>query len=66
MTSQELKTIRNNLGLTQRGLGFWINPDAQDLGRLIRRWESGERSIPGYIDTILKMFDDGAKPVHVK
>ena len=66
MTSQELKTIRKKLGLTQRGLAFWINPAAKHMDREIRRWESGENTIPGYIETILKMFDDGAKPVHIK
>ena len=66
MTRQELKTIRNKLGLTQQGLGFWVNPHVKHAGREVRRWESGEYTIPGYIETIMKMFDAGAVPVHIK
>jgi len=66
MTSQELKTIRKKLGLTQREIAFWMNPRAKHMGREVRRWESGENTIPGYIETILRMFDDGARPVHIK
>lgn len=66
MTPQELKTIRKKLTLTQRELGFWLNPDAINGGQIVRRWESGKRTIPGIAETALLMFDKGKKPVHIK
>ncbi len=65
MTSQKLKRIRQKLGLSQRGLAFWLNPRAKNMDREVRRWESGSKTIPGYIETIVLMFDDGAVPRHM-
>ena len=66
MTPQELKAIRLRLQLTQIDLAHWINPGAKNKGRDVRRWEQMERTIPGYIETLMLIFDTGVKPIHVR
>lgn len=65
MTPEKFKSIRSSLALTQRQLAHWITPQAKNNDRLIRAWESGERTVPHYIDTMMKMFEDGCVPRHI-
>lgn len=53
MTPTELKTIRNQLGLTQAGLAALLQVGS---GRTVRRWEAGERAIPGPAAVALKIL----------
>ena len=50
LTPAEFKSIRNALGLSAqamaRGLGV-------SDGRTVRRWEAGDRDIPGTLDALL-------------
>lgn len=46
MTSNQVKTSRLKLGLTQRELEKYLGLKPNN-GRTIRRWESGEVSITG-------------------
>jgi DNA-binding transcriptional regulator YiaG len=45
MTGPDLKAARETLGLTQDQFGALLR--VPDKGRTVRRWENGERSIPG-------------------
>jgi len=52
MTPAELKTIRQNLGLSQRKLGEALGYS----GRSIRHWESGQREIPKTVEMAIKAY----------
>jgi len=57
MTPVELKTIRQNLGLSQRKLGEALGYS----GRSIRHWESGQREIPLVVERAIKAYAYGGK-----
>jgi len=70
MTQHEFLKIRTDLCLSRRELGRWINPNAKNMYREISRWEKGpdnrgDNSIPGYIDVMMCMFENGDIPVHI-
>lgn len=44
MTPAELKSARHALGLSAEGFAAWVQVQS---GRTVRRWEAGERDIPG-------------------
>jgi DNA-binding transcriptional regulator YiaG len=44
MTPTELKSARHALGLSAEGFARAVGVES---GRTVRRWESGERDIPG-------------------
>lgn len=44
MTPDQLKAIRKSLGLSAEGFARLVQVES---GRTVRRWESGERDIPG-------------------
>ena len=50
MTPSELKTARNALGLSAEGLARLVKVES---GRTVRRWEAGERDIPGPVIVIV-------------
>lgn len=52
MQPSDLTAIRRRMGLTQDGLAKLMNVDV----RTIRRWESGERSIPGPAVALLELL----------
>ena len=49
MIPAELKRCRKALGLSQNGLGQVLKVH----GRTIRRWECGEREIPGPVEVLM-------------
>lgn len=51
MTPEELKTARHALGLSAEGFAKWVN--VAD-GRAVRRWEAGDRDIPGPVKVLVK------------
>ena len=53
MTPAELRTIRAQLGLSQAGLAALLKVGS---GRTVRRWEAGERDIPGPAAVALKLL----------
>jgi DNA-binding transcriptional regulator YiaG len=61
MRPDELKSIREGLGLSQQALAILLDLDGAELkaqgGRTVRRWESGESRIPGsvakFLDTLI-------------
>jgi DNA-binding transcriptional regulator YiaG len=58
VTDVELKAARTRLGLTQAGLAALLRVD----GRTIRKWEAGDRDIPGSVEVALEALTDGWRP----
>jgi hypothetical protein len=54
MTPAELKAARHSLGLSADGFARLVRVES---GRTVRRWESGERDIPGPVIVLLDMLD---------
>ncbi len=52
LTPQELKSARHSLGLSAEGFARMVRVES---GRTVRRWEAGERDIPGYVPLILDL-----------
>ena len=50
MLPEELKTARNALGLSAEGFAKLVQVES---GRTVRRWEAGERDIPGPVVVIV-------------
>lgn len=50
MTRAELRDLRLRLGLTADGLAELVGVSG---GRTVRRWEAGQRSIPGPVAVLL-------------
>lgn len=53
MTPAELKSIRHQLGLTQRQLGEALGYNERDAST-VRRWEYGHRTIPPVVALLLR------------
>ncbi|TPG45983.1 helix-turn-helix domain-containing protein [Roseomonas nepalensis] len=51
MTPQELKAARNAVGLSAEGFARLVRVES---GRTVRRWESGEREIPGPVVVLVE------------
>lgn len=62
MTPSEFKSIREALGLTQSALASLFAMGG-DGARTVRRWETGERSIPGPVAVLMRLFS--ARPALV-
>lgn len=58
MTPDALKSARARLGLTQAGLGELLRCD----GRTVRRWEAGDREIPGPVAVLVEALLSGWRP----
>ena len=50
MTPTELRTIRATLGLSAEAMASLLQVQS---GRTVRRWEAGEREVPGPVAVIL-------------
>jgi|HigsolmetaAR203D_1030402.scaffolds.fasta_scaffold15358_3 Predicted transcriptional regulator len=51
MTPAELKAARHALGLSAEGFARWVNVQS---GRTVRRWEAGDRDIPGPVAVLVR------------
>jgi DNA-binding transcriptional regulator YiaG len=51
MTPEELKSARHALGLSAEGFARWVNVAS---GRTVRKWEAGDRDIPGPVSVLVK------------
>lgn len=49
MTPADLKSARHTLGLSAEGFAKLVRVES---GRTVRRWEAGERDIPGPVQVI--------------
>jgi DNA-binding transcriptional regulator YiaG len=50
MTPETLKSARHALGLSAEGMARLVGVES---GRTVRRWEAGERDIPGPVTIIV-------------
>jgi DNA-binding transcriptional regulator YiaG len=55
MTPAELKSARKALGLTAEGFARLVHVES---GRTVRRWEAGDRDIPGPVIVLTKAILD--------
>ena len=51
MTPEELKSARHTLGLSAEGFASWVNVQS---GRTVRKWEAGDRDIPGPVAVLVR------------
>ena len=63
MTPAELKAARQALGLSAEGFAQAVRVES---GRTVRRWESGERDIPGPVLALLDIWLDPRCPARLK
>jgi DNA-binding transcriptional regulator YiaG len=57
MTPAELKSIRRSLGLSAEAFARLVRIAS---GRAVRRWEAGDRDIPGPVTVIAEGLRDSA------
>ncbi len=63
MTRQEFRRIRVQvLGLSTRQVGLLLGLAPKEPGRTVRRWEAGDRDIPGPAKVLMRWLDTGKKP----
>ncbi len=55
MTPSELKSIRLALGLSAEGFAHLVRVQG---GRTVRRWEAGERDIPGPVIVLAQLLQN--------
>jgi DNA-binding transcriptional regulator YiaG len=56
MTPEQFRAIRQRAGLSQARLAELLRLSD---GRTVRRYEAGERSIPGPVSLLMEMIEDG-------
>lgn len=62
MTPQELKAARQLLGLSAEGFARLVGVES---GRTVRRWEAGDRDIPGPVQVLTRaLIESGAVRRH--
>lgn len=54
MTPNELKSKRHGLGLSAEAFARLVRVES---GRTVRRWEAGDRGIPGPVEVILDVLE---------
>ena len=57
MTPAEFRHIRNALGLSQKALAHLLQVQSD---RTVRRWEAGDRDIPGPVRVLMILLKNGA------
>lgn len=57
MTPAELKSIRHSLGLSAEAFAKLVRVES---GRTVRRWEAGDRDIPGPVIVIAEAARDSS------
>ena len=59
MTPAEFKSARHQLGLSANGLAKLFRVSD---GRTVRRWEAGDRDIPGPAVVLMRWLITGTRP----
>ena len=54
MTRHEFKTIRHGLGLSAQAVARLLRVSD---GRTVRRWEAGDRDIPGPAQVVMRLLE---------
>ena len=57
MTPADLKSARHALGLSAEGMAKLVQVES---GRTVRRWEAGERDIPGPVQVLIRAIMESA------
>lgn len=57
MTPSELRALREALGITADALATVLGVSG---GRTVRRWEAGDRAIPGPVAVLLRAIGENA------
>ena len=63
MTPADLKSLRKQLGLSQAELAEALQVQSD---RTVRKWEAGERDIPGPAQVLLRLWTDNRCPKWAK
>lgn len=59
MTGKQLKSIRNKLGLSARGLAIQVGLNERWGDRTVRRWEQGRHPVPDHVAVkVTEMLDE--------
>lgn len=56
MTIRKLKALRAASGLSAREFALLLRMEGEHAGRTVRRWESGETEIPGYVSLLCELL----------
>jgi DNA-binding transcriptional regulator YiaG len=56
MTPIQFKQARLRLGLSQSEMAEALGVEGAHGGRTVRRWESGERTVPGSVAKLLALL----------
>ena len=56
MTPARFRRIRHSLGYSAQGLARVLGVKS---GRTVRKWEAGDRSIPGPIQALMRLLAEG-------
>lgn len=59
MTPADLRDARRSLGLSAEGFARAVGAQS---GRTVRRWESGDRDIPGSVEVLVRIWTDPRCP----
>ncbi len=59
MTPTQVRAARHTLGLSTDKLAKLFQVSS---GRTVRRWEAGDRDIPGPAKVLMRWLDTGRKP----
>ena len=63
MTPADLKAARHVLGLSAEGFARAVRVES---GRTVRRWEAGDRDIPGPVTVLVELWLDPQCPAQLK
>ena len=61
MTATQFKQARLRLGLSQSQMAEALGVEGEHGGRTVRRWEAGERSVPGSVAKLIAILLKQAK-----
>lgn len=56
MTPSGLKEFRHSLGLSAEGFARLMRMKGEHAARTVRRWESGDQEIPGYVILVCSLI----------
>lgn len=63
MTPYDLRQARHALGLSAEGFARAVGVRS---GRTVRKWEAGDRDIPGPVIKLVALWTDPALPDHLR
>lgn len=55
MRPHEIQAARRALGMTQEGLGAFLELPSKDVTRTVRNWETGRVRVPGPVRVAIRL-----------